>query len=480
MIGITSYGAYIPWYRLSRKTIQSAVGFLGAGALTGEKAIANHDEDSISMAVTAGIDCLSGKSHDEIDGLYFATTSQPYMIKQNCGIVAGALALRADIRTADFTSCTKSGTGALISALDAIKGESANSVLVCASDCRISKPGGALEHVYGDGAAAFLLGNSGVIASFEGCYSTYCDFSDRWESSGEKFEHVWEDRFGRDVGYTRIIPEVISGLLKKYSMNIKDFAKVIYPCPYPREHAVIAKRLGAEPGQIQDAMLASIGDTGSAYPLMLLVAALEEAKPGDKILVASYGNGGDALFFQVTEEINKVGSKRGIKGYLNSKKELLSYEKYIAFRNIIPMEIGIRGEQIAFTQISTLFRERKSILSLYGSKCKRCGTPQYPCHRICVNPDCGAVDEMEEYLFSNKNGILFTYTADNLAFSISPPAIYGLVDFDEGGRYWFDLTDCEMEDVKVDMPVEMTFRRKYFDESWGVHGYFWKARPIRF
>ena len=319
-----------------------------------------------------------------------------------------------------------------------------------------------------------------MIASFEGCYSVYCDFSDRWESNGEKFEHVWEDRFGRDVGYIRIIPEVITGLLKKYNLNINDFAKVIYPCPYPREHAIIAKQLGADPSQIQDPMLTTVGDTGSAYPLMLLVAALEESNPGDKILVASYGNGGDALFFSVTENIKKIKSKRGVKQHLVSKREFPNYEKYIAFRNIIPMEVGIRGEQIAFTQVSTLFRERKAILSLCGSKCKRCGTPQYPYQRMCVNPDCGAVDEMEEYIFSGKKGTLFTYTADNLAFSISPPEIYGLVNFEEGGRYWFDLADCDMQDVKVNMPVEMTFRRKYFDESWGVHGYFWKATPVRF
>jgi len=143
------------------------------------------------------------------------------------------------------------------------------------------------------------------------------------------------------------------------------------------------------------------------------------------------------------------------------------------------MEMGMRGEESASTSMSLLFRDRKAILALCGSKCKRCGTPQYPPQRICVNPDCGAVDEMEDYCFSDKKGILFTYTGDNLAASIDPPAMYGMVDFDGGGRFWFDLTDCDLESVKVGLPVEMTFRRKYLDETRGVHGYFWKAVPIR-
>jgi len=479
MAGITSYGAYIPRYRIDHNTIFSAVGFLGTFPAPGEKAVANWDEDTLSMAVAAAIDCLSGIDRQKMDGLYFGTTTQPYMVRQNSAIVAAVLDLQPNIRTADFVGSTKSGTGALLAALDAVKGGDATNVLVCASDCRAGKPGGPQEHLYGDGAAALLVGNDGVVATLEGHYSVSYDFPDRWKSTGERFEHAWEDRFIRDSGFSKIIPEAISGLLKKYNLTIQDFAKVVYPCLYPREHAAIAKRLGADPSQIQESMLATVGDTGSASPLMMLVAALEDAKPGDKILVASFGNGSDALFFQATDGIAKVGARRGIKNSLANKKELASYEKYLAFRSLAPMELGMRGEESAATSMSLLFRERKTVLALCGSKCKRCGTPQYPYQRICVNPDCGAVDEMEDYPFSDKKGILFTYTGDNLAASIDPPAIYGLVDFEGGGRFWFDFTDSDLESVKVGLPVEMTFRRRYLDEARGVHGYFWKATPVR-
>src|SRR4030043_362202 len=360
MAGIESYGAYIPRYRMNHNTIFSAVGFLGTFPPPGENAVANHDEDMLSMAVAAGVDCLKGVMRDKVDGLYLATTSQPYMLRQNSGIVATALDLQPNMRTADFVGSTKSGTTALLSAFDAVNGGTSSNVLICASDCRLNKPGSAQEHLYGDGAAALLVGKDDVIATYEGYYSVSYDFPDRWRAAGEKFEHAWEDRFIRDAGYAKMIPEVIAGLLKKYNLAITDFTKIAFPDLYPREHAAIVKRLGADPRQIQTSLLDKIGDAGSASPLMMLVAALEDAKPGDKIMIASFGNGSDAMFFQVTENIKKLGDKRGVKKHLASKKELASYEKYLAFRNLAPMDFGMRGEMSIRTPMSTLFRERKA------------------------------------------------------------------------------------------------------------------------
>ena len=134
---------------------------------------------------------------------------------------------------------------------------------------------------------------------------------------------------------------------------------------------------------------------------------LEEAKPGDNILLTSYGNGAEALLFKVTGEIEKVRDRKRLKKQLALKRELTSYEKYLAFRGLIPVEVGVYGE-VAPTQLPLTWRERKTVLALYGSKCQRCGTPQYPPQRICVNPDCGAVDEMEDYCFSDKKGVVLS------------------------------------------------------------------------
>ena len=479
MVGITSYGAYIPLQRINRKIIFNATGWsASATSLPGEKAVANYDEDSVTMAVAASIDCLTGTDRDKVGGLYFATTTPPYRERQSAGIIANALDLRPDVRAADFTDSLKAGTYALLAACDAVKAGSDKNIVVCASDCRLGRPGSSQEVIFGEGGAALMVGDSDVIATLEGSYTLTYDFGDQWRADGEKFNRMWEDRWVRDEGYTKFIPEAINGLLKKYKLNIKDFAKVVIPCIYLREHQGITKALQLDEKQVQKEMLTTVGDTGTANSLMMLVAALEDAKPGDKILVTSYGNGSDAMFFQVTEHIEKARNRRGIKKHLASRKELANYERYLSFRDVIPMEAGFRGE-VGPTRLSLAWRERRVILALGGCKCKHCGTPQYPYQRVCVNPKCGKIDEMEYYRFSDKKAKLFCYTSDVLAYSVSPPEMYGVLNFEGGGRYAFNITDCGMESLAVDMLLEMSFRRKYVDNVRGIHGYFWKAVPPR-
>ncbi|MBE0415717.1 MAG: hydroxymethylglutaryl-CoA synthase family protein [Dehalococcoidia bacterium] len=479
MVGITSYGGYIPWYRINRMTIYSAMGWLNpASMLPGEKAVANYDEDSLSMAVNASMDCLNGLGREKIDGLYFATSTAPFTERQCGGIIATALDLRPDIRTSDFTGSLRAATTALLSACDTIKAGSAKSIMLCAADCRLGKAGGYQEEMYGDGAAALLLGEKGVIASLEGSFSLSYDFMDHWRSEGERYSRSWEDRWIRDEGYGKFIPEAISGLMKKYNLSPKDIAKVAYPCMYTRAHTGIAKQLGFKPDQIQEHMFTTVGHAGAAYPLMILVAALEDAKPGDKILVASYGNGSEAMFFEVTKEIENVRDRKGIKRNLASKKDLPSYERFSTCREVFTIDTGGRGEELGEISASQVWRQRREFLGLVGSRCKRCGTPQYPPQHVCAKPDCGAIDEMEDYRFSDKKATIFTYTGDSLAFSPNPPATYGIVNFDGGGRFLMDFTDCDLDMLKVGLPVEMSFRMKMRDKR-GVSGYFWKATPIR-
>lgn len=479
MAGIVSYGGYIPWYRINRGILYSAMGWLNpASFLPGEKSVANYDEDSITMAVAAGMDCISEMDRNKIDGVFFSTTSSPYRERQEAGIIATSLDLRNDIRTADFSNSLKSATTAIISACEAIKAGEMKNILVCSADTRTGKAGGYQEEMYGDGAAALLIGDENVIATIDGYYSVSYDFVDHWRSEMDKFDRTWEDRWIRDEGYEKFIIESITGLAKKYNLTPSDISKVVYPCMYVRAHSTIGKKLGLSPNQIQPHMFEMIGNTGTPYPIMILISALEEAKPKDKIVMASFGNGSDALLFTVTEEIEKIrGKRKGIKKYLTSKRDLSSYEKYLNFRQMIPIEAGFRGETIAPTSVSTMWRHRKEILALVGSKCKKCNTPQYPPQKICANPECGAIGEMEEYRFSDKKGVVFSYTEDILAFSPNPPAIYGIVDFEGGGRGIFDFTDCERGEVKVNMTVEMSFRRKFLDEFRGISGYFWKATP---
>jgi 3-hydroxy-3-methylglutaryl CoA synthase/uncharacterized OB-fold protein len=464
---------------MDRRLIFEQLGWFNpahAAHARGEKAIANYDEDAITMAVAAALDCLQQMDRTCIDGLYLASTSMPFAERQNAVIASDALDCTAEVRTADFSGSTRAGTTALLAALDGAGNDRA--IMICAAEHRQAKPGSAQEYTYGDGAASFMTGTDDVVALFKGSYSVSQDFIDYRRIATEQFVHSWEDRWIREEGYVKILSEAVNCLIRKYNLHIKDFSKIIIACPVTGALNGIARKIGAAPEQLQDTMVANVGDTGAALPLMMLAAALENARPGDRIMVVSYGSGSDALFFEVTDKIDAARAQRkGIAGHLAKRNDIKVYGKYLVYRNLIPLEVGIRGEEISPTAMSTVGRDGKGITALIGSQCVACGTPQYPKQRVCVNPDCGAVDEMEDYRFSHRTGTLMAFTGDHLAFSWDPPQIYGLVDFEGGGRILLDLTDCSLETVSVGMPVRMSFRRKYADPGRGYFGYFWKAVP---
>ena len=482
MVGICAFGGYVPRYRLDRMKIFDAMGWLNPATIMqarGEKAVANCDEDSLTMAVAAGIDCLKGRDRAAVDGVFFASTSLPYKERLNAGIISAALGASEHIRAADFTGGLKCSTSALLSALEGVAAGNLKQVLVAAADCRLGRPASPQEMIFGDAAAAFLVGDQNVVAEFKGAYSTTFDFVDHFRGSNAKFDRQWEDRWIRDLGFEFIIPETLKGFLEKYGMQVGDFSKVIYPCHYGAERKKLNKILGITPEQDQPNMLGEVGDAGSAQSLVMLARALEDAAPGDKFLVLGFGSGCDVLAFEATDGITAQRPGMGVSGYLANKVPLDKYGKYLVWRDIIPADLGPRAEEDIWTRWSMLWRKRKAIFGLWGSKCQNCGTVQYPPQRICVNPDCGHVDEMDDYMLSDKTASIIAYTGDNLAASNDPPAVYGTVQWVEGGRYMVDFTDCELDELSVGQAVEMTFRRRAFDEKRDISNYFWKAVPKR-
>jgi 3-hydroxy-3-methylglutaryl CoA synthase len=480
MPGICTYGGYVPRYRLSRQQIHRHMGWLNpatAGLAAGEKAVANFDEDSITLAVAAGMDALIGIDRAAIEGLFLASTSMPYKERLNAGIVSAALGTSERIRAADFSGGLKAGTTALLSALEGVASRHLDRVMVCAADCRLGKPGSSQEMLFGDAAAALVVGEREVVAEFRGAYSTTYDFVDHYRGDAALFDRQWEERWIRDVGFGQLLPEALRGLLDRCALRMSDFAKVVYPCVYPAARKKLNKALGIAPEVDQSSLQAEIGDSGAAHPLVMLVAALERSRPGDRILLVGFGSGCDALCFEVTENITKLKARRGIAGSLARRANLGNYTKYLLWRGMLPGETGMRAEEQEPTRWNVLWRKRREVTGLWGSRCTGCGTVQYPPQRICVNPDCGLTDQTEPYPFADKIGRVASFTGDVLAASPNPPAVYGQVAFEGGGKYLFDVTDCELGEVETGMRVAMSFRRKYLDRKRGVSGYFWKAVP---
>jgi 3-hydroxy-3-methylglutaryl CoA synthase len=477
MAGIKSYGAYIPYRRLPRSVINAA---WGRGGGRGEKAVAGLDEDSISMAVSASIDCLKGTDPKTVDAVFLATTTPPYIERLNANIVANALDFRRDARNADFANCLRAGTSALLSAIDAVKAGSLKNVLVAITDMRMGGAGGEDEQMLGDGAAAFLVSNDGVAVEVEGHYNLSDDMVDYWRAEGDTYIRSWEDRFGRDAGYTVTPIEAVKGLMKNLKLTPKDISKACIYGINTRAQSGLARAMGFAPEQIQDPLLDNVGNTGTALVPMILVSALESAKPGDRILAVDWGNGCDAMVLKVTDGITKVGDRRGIKRHLNIKGPLDNYGKFLRWRNMVALAPLSRPAGGAVS-MSAEWRERRLGLPLYGVKCLKCGTVQLYMRgtsmRAHVCLQCQAKDSFEPYRFADKKGKVVSFSHDFLGGGIDPPATRTVVDFEGGGRGLFDMVDRDPAECKVGMDVEMTFRK--VRSAPGSNVYFWKCKPVR-
>jgi hydroxymethylglutaryl-CoA synthase len=473
MTGITSFGAYIPYYRLPHKEIARA---WGGRAGDGERSVANVDEDSITMAVEAVRDLLANNEGQEIDGLMFATTTSPYAEKQASALIATAADLRGDVRTADYSNSLRAATTATLAALDSVKAGSTSNVIIASADARLAPPKSANEYIFGAAGSAIAIGSDNVIANLVASHSTVDEMTDVWRRPDDRFVSGWEERFSITQGYQRVVRQTVSELFERNAIGPSEISKAIFYAPDAGTLGGTAKSLGFKPEQIPDHLLTSVGNTGAAMPLLVLSSVLEQASAGDKLLVVSYGSGCDALLFEVTDEIENAKSvvgRRGVKGYLASKASLDSYERYSKFRDLIETDAARR--QVPSASAAVILRNRDDIYRLRGYRCLNCGKVQYPHQRVCIS--CQTRDSFESIRLANKNATLFTFTLDFLNADPDPPTVMTVIDFEGGGRAYVQMTDRNPADVKIDQTVEMTFRRLYDAE--GFANYYWKCRPRR-
>jgi hydroxymethylglutaryl-CoA synthase len=472
MVGIRSFGAYIPMLRLQFAAIAGGGRKVASGG--GEKAVAYFDEDAVTMAVAAGTDCLRGIDRHSVGGLLFASTSHPYKEKQGASVIAKALDLRRDITTADLGGSLRAGTTALRAALDAVKAGTSTNVLVIASDCRLAAPRSPLERNVGDGAAALLIGDGDVAAEVEGQHTISDEIIDVWRTDADPFVHTWEDRFVVEHGYRTTTVEAVKGLLAKLGRSPKDFTKAALYGPDARSHSSVARALGLDAKtQVQDALFGRLGNTGAAFAPMLLVAALENARAGDRILVVSYGDGADALALRVTEAVKALSDRRGMRWHLERRAELADYDKFLRFRHL---EVNEHDRRASSGLSATIhYRDRNEDISFHGQRCRRCGQEQFPFQRVCFT--CYARDDFDEVRLSDRTGKVLSHTFDFFAGSPDPPLVVTMVEAEGGARLYLQMTDVSPKEAKLDLPVEFAFRKIH--EHGGTPNYFWKCTPVR-
>ena len=461
MAGILRYGSYVPYCRLKRSDLASGG--------SGERSVAAFDEDATSLAVEAAREALRGSAVAPTH-LLFASTSHAYAEKLNAAAVHAALGLPQDTCSVDLSSSSRAGLSG-ISLGASLDGGTA---LVCAADVIVGAPSGPRESAGGDAACAFVLGEGpGAIAEIIGRASLTHELLDVWRGPEQPFARQWEERFAQQ----RLVPlllDAFNAARKQAGLSAADISRVAVDSAHPRIRASFARKAGLGTEQLADDLAGSVGRAGAAHAGLLLANLLDSASPGDRLAVLSAAEGAEAVVLEVREGISAARPSRSVAGWIRSKRTGLPYPTYLKWRGILPYEPPRRPDPPR-PAAPPMRRSERWKYAFVGSRCRSCKAVNLPPQRVCVQ--CGGVDEMEEVPFADALARVATYTIDHLAYSLQPPVVAAVVDFDQGGRFACELADVEPDNVAIGQELEMTFRRLY--TSQGVRNYFWKARPRR-
>lgn len=467
MRGIISYGAYVPYRRLDRSEISSV---MGGGGGSGNRTVASYDEDTTTMGVAAARlalgDAGTGRS---VDSLWFATTDPAYVDKTNATTIHAALRLDTGVAALDFGAAARSGVGSLRAAL-----VGSGEVLAVSSDIRTGLPTGVDESAGGDGAAAFLVGDDAqesVLAEFLGSAVATEEFVDRWRRPGESHSRTWEERFA-ETRYLPLADQAWNEALKVSGVSPDEVDVALLTGVHRRSVRRLAGRLGV--GHVADDHADSIGNVGAADAGVALAAALDTGEPGQVVALVVLADGVEVLVFRLTEALASFAPKRTVATQVNSGGPV-SYAQFLRWRGMLDVQPPNRPEP-ARTSSSAAARREEWKYGFVGSRGDVSGMLHLPPARVSVDP-ADPVDAMAPAPMADVEATIVTYTVDKLVYSVNPPVIFAVVDFDGGGRMPVELTDVDADDVEIGDRVEMTFRR--LSTADGIHNYFWKARPIR-
>ena len=484
--GILSYGGYVPYRRLERADIAEV---MGSGGGKGERSVASYDEDTTTMGAEAARIAKRDATGAEVDAVWFSTTSPAYLEKTNAGAIHAVLRLPQESSAADFGGAARSGIAALGAALRAAA--SGSSTMVVASDIRTGLATGRDESDGGDGAASILVGaeSSGgakaeavpLLAACIAQASATEEFTDRWRTPGEAGTKQWEERFAESV-YVPLFEKAWAQAMEQVGQAVPKIDVAVVAGTHARSVRRVASGLasgrglasGCEVGRVAADLSESVGNTGTAHSLLLLAHELEQAEPDQTIAVVSLIDGVDILVFRTTDAIASHAVSRPLSAQIAAGGKV-SYGKFLNWRGQLQVQPPNRLEPER-PSMSAAARSGDWKFGFVGSQGQESGTVHLPPARVSIR-DEDAADAMDPIAMADVPAKVVTYTVDRLVYSVSPPVVFAIVDFEGGGRLPVELTDVEPDEVEVGMPVEMTFRKLYSSD--GIQNYFWKARPVR-
>lgn len=457
MKGILSWGTHLPHRRLDRSTIAAVA---GTGGGKGTRSVASFDEDATTMGVEAARSAVE-RSTVVPESLWFSTVAVPYLDKTNATTIHAALRLGSHVAAFDANGSVKSAVGALHAALSMDA-----PALVVSSDLRSGLPGSTDESAGGDGAAALLVGSSSqgvLLAEYIARGTATEEFLDRWRTPGDNRSKLWEERFG-ETRYAALAPTAWAAALAQAGLQASDVDHLVVTGTHDRANTSVARSLGARTEAFVDSLAATVGNTGAAHPALLLASALESATPNQVIALVVLADGVEVMLFRTTDALASYEPRRTVAAQVSSVGSI-TYGRFLAWRGMLTVDPPRRPEPSRPSATAT-GRSRDWKFGFVGSVDDE-GEVHMPPSRL----------DSERRAMADAHGTIVTYTLDKLSYSLNPPLVFAVVDFDHGGRLPIELTDVDAAEVAIGGRVEMTFRKLFTAD--GVHNYFWKARPIR-
>ena len=339
-VGIYGYGAYVPRYLIENSSIANVWGKLATPIKS--KSFPSLDEDSLTIACEAARIAIesSGAPRDRIRAVFIGSESKPYAVKPSGTVLVDALGLSNKILSADFEFACKAGTEAIQAVMGLVSSGMIEMGMAIGTDTSQGRPGDELEYTAAAGGAAFILSrvSEGVVAEIEASHSYVTDTPDFWRRGEEKYpRHLY--RFTGEPAYFHHITSSVRQFFEEYGYKPSDFRYAIFHQPNAKFPQRVARKLGFSKEQIMPGLLSPIiGNTYSGATLVGLAAVLDEAVPGDLILLGSFGSGAgsDTFVFRVTELIDERRARPPLKSFL-SRMVTRDYSTYVRYRGKIDM-----------------------------------------------------------------------------------------------------------------------------------------------
>jgi hydroxymethylglutaryl-CoA synthase len=336
-VGIVGYGAYVPQYRLPGQEIARIWTNGLGGSPVKEKAVAGLDEDVVTMSIEAARNAVKRAQIDprEIRAVWVGSESHPYAVKPTSTIVAESIGASANIQAADWEFACKAGTEAVQASIGLIGSGMGRYALSIGMDTAQGRPGDALEYTAASGGAAFILGPAEeALAVYQGSYSFVTDTPDFWRRAEQTYPSHG-DRFTGEPAYFNHTLSASSKLLELMGTTPADYTYAVFHQPNVKFPMRAAQQLGFTIDQIKTGLLANeVGNVYSGSCMLGLTAILDEAKPGDRIFMCSYGSGAgsDAFDLVVTDLIEQRRHlAASTRAYIH-RRVVIDYATYIRYR----------------------------------------------------------------------------------------------------------------------------------------------------